>query len=189
MILRDARASDAARLLEIYAWYVENTAVSFEYDAPSLDEFLGRMERTTAKYPWLVVEEAGRVMGYAYAGPFKGRPSYDWSCEITVYLDHRARGRGLGRALYGALEEALGEMGLLNLYAYVSWAEVEDDILTRDSPRFHERMGYTLAGRFHRCGCKFGRWFDMVVMEKAIGPHDPDPEPVRWRGSGISIEG
>ena len=104
MTIRDAGPSDAPRMLEIYAWYVAHTAVTFETAVPSLDGFRERMSRTTERYPWLAAEEDGRVVGYACAGPFKGREAYDWSCETTVYLDHAARGRGLGRALYGALE-------------------------------------------------------------------------------------
>ena len=182
MTIRSANLGDASRLLEIYAWYVERTAVSFEYETPSLEEFRGRMVRTMEKYPWLVVEEDGAVQGYAYAGVFKGRAAYDWACETTIYLDRDARGHGLGRALYGALEAELKAMGILNLYACVTWPEAEDETLTLASPRFHARMGYAEVGRFRRCGYKFGRWYDMIWMGKDIGPHDPDPAPVRWRG-------
>ncbi len=182
MTIRSATPDDAPRLLEIYSWYVERTAVSFEYGTPSLEEFRGRMARTMEKYPWLVVEEDGAVLGYAYAGVFKGRAAYDWACETTIYLDRDARGRGLGRALYGALEAELKAMGILNLYACVTWPEAEDETLTLASPRFHARMGYAEVGRFRRCGYKFGRWYDMIWMGKDIGPHDSDPAPVRWRG-------
>ena len=181
MTIRSATLGDAPRLLEIYAWYVERTAVSFEYETPSLEEFRGRMARTMERYPWLVVEEDGMVRGYAYAGVFKGRAAYDWACETTIYLDRDARGRGLGRALYGALETELKAMGILNLYACITWPEVEDETLTLASPRFHAHMGYGEVGRFRRCGYKFGRWYDMIWMGKDIGPHDPDPAPVRWR--------
>ncbi len=179
MTIRDARPSDAEALLEIYAWYVKNTAVSFEYAVPTPDEFRGRMARTVAKYPWLVAEADGRLLGYACAGPFKGRAAYDWSCETTIYLDRDCRGRGLGRALYEALEAALSSMGVRNLYACIAFADPEDETLTLDSPRFHERMGYATVGRFHKCASKFGRWYDMVWMEKCIGGHESRPGPVR----------
>ena len=156
--------------------------MSFEYAAPTLLQFRERMERIQARYPWLVAEEDGRVVGYAYAGPFKGRKAYDWSCEVTIYLDRQARGRGLGRALYGALEAALRDMGVLNLYACIAVPEAGDEYLTLDSPRFHARLGYAEVGRFRRCASKFGRWYDMIWMGKTLGPHDPDPAPVRWRG-------
>jgi phosphinothricin acetyltransferase len=99
MTIRDARLEDAGELLDIYAWYVRHTAVSFEYEAPTLEAFRERLAATTAKYPWLVAEENGRLLGYACAGTFKDRAAYDWSCETTIYLDRNARGRGIGRAL------------------------------------------------------------------------------------------
>lgn len=186
MIIRDARLADAGELLDIYAWYVHQTAVSFEYEAPTLDQFRGRMAAVTARYPWLVAEEDGRLLGYACAGTFKSRAAYDWSCETTIYIDRNARGRGVGRALYEALEAALGSMGVRNLYACVAMADPEDEYLTLDSPRFHERMGYATVGRFHRCASKFGRWYDMVWMEKYIGGHEDSPGTVvPYRAEGI----
>lgn len=178
MNIRPATLADAGRLSEIYAWYVLNTAVSFEYDAPDAEAFRQRMARGMEKYPWLVAEAEGRVAGYAYAGPFKGRAAYDWSCETSVYVDREARRRGLGRALYEALEAALMSMGVRNLYACIALPEREDEYLTLDSSRFHARMGFVEVGRFHRCASKFGRWYDMIWMEKHIGAHDRDPVPV-----------
>ncbi|EKU71026.1 GNAT family N-acetyltransferase [Selenomonas sp. F0473] len=96
-VIRDARPEDAPRLLEIYAYYVEHTAVSFEYDVPTLAEFENRVRNTAARYPYLVAVRNGRTLGYAYAGPFVGRAAYRCSCELTVYLDRAARGGGLGR--------------------------------------------------------------------------------------------
>ena len=109
--IRNVSLADAPRILEIYAWYVEHTVITFEYDVPSLEEFEGRMRRTMQKYPYLVIERAGRVEGYAYAGPFVGRAAYDWACELTIYLDHDARKHGMGRALYEALADRLQATG------------------------------------------------------------------------------
>lgn len=178
--IRTATPSDAGRLLEIYGWYVENTAVSFEYEVPTLEEFRRRVENTLRRYPYLVIEEGGRVMGYAYAGPFKGRTAYDWSCEVTIYLDRDARRQGLGRRLYAALEAALGQMGIVNLYACIAVPAAEDEYLTLDSVRFHAHMGYREAGRFHQCGYKFHRWYDMVWMEKIIGRHCEEQPAVKF---------
>ena len=164
--IRNASLADAPRILEIYAWYVEHTVITFEYDVPSLEEFEGRMRRTMQKYPYLVIERDGRVEGYAYAGPFVGRAAYDWACELTIYLDHDARKHGMGRALYEALADRLQAMGILNLYACIGYPQVEDEYLTRNSARFHEHLGFALVGTFHNCGYKFGRWYDMVWMEK-----------------------
>ena len=115
--VRDASLEDAGRILEIYAYYVKNTAITFEYEVPSVDKFRSRMERTMRKYPYLVILRDGIIEGYAYAGAFIGRAAYDWSCEMTIYLDHGARKCGMGRILYDALQEALRQMGILNLYA------------------------------------------------------------------------
>ena len=103
--IRNASLADAPRILEIYAWYVEHTVITFEYDVPSLEEFEGRMRRTMQKYPYLVIERDGRVEGYAYAGPFKERAAYDWCCELSIYLAQDARKCGMGRRLYAAMEE------------------------------------------------------------------------------------
>ncbi len=170
-MIRDAALSDAPRLREIYAWYVTGTAVSFETEVPSVEEFRDRMRRITQRYPYLAAEEDGVVLGYAYAGPFKQRAAYDWSCEMTVYVDRDARGRGLGRQLYEALEARLKAMGILNLYACIAVPEREDEYLTFGSERFHARMGYARAGLFRKCGYKFGRWYSMVWMEKLAGGH------------------
>ena len=117
--IRDATLEDAERILEIYDYYVKNTAITFEWVTPSLDEFRDRMKRIMRRYPYLVVLKDGRVEGYAYAGPFVGRAAYDWSCELTVYLDRNARKCGMGKMLYGALENALRDMGIVNLYACI----------------------------------------------------------------------
>lgn len=171
MKIHNATAEDAKRLLEIYAYYVENTAISFEIDVPSLDEFRARIENTLKKYPYLVVEENGIIQGYAYAGPFKDRAAYDHSCELSIYLDVSSKGRGYGRLLYEALEKKLKEKGILNLYACIGDPIVEDEYLTKNSERFHRHLGFVKVGEFHKCGYKFGRWYNMIWMEKIIGEH------------------
>ena len=168
MKVRTATLEDAGRLLEIYSYYVTDTAVSFEYEPPSIGEFRERMEKTLSRYPYLVIEEDGIVQGYAYAGVFKQRAAYDRCCEVTVYVDRNARRRGFGRKLYEALEEELGKRGFLNLYACVAVPIGEDEYLTCDSELFHLKTGYEKVGEFHRCGFKFGRWYNMIWMEKML---------------------
>ena len=170
-MIRSATERDAERLLEIYGYYVEHTAISFEYDIPGLEEFRGRIANTLRKYPYLVLEEDGVVVGYAYAGVFKGRAAYDHCCEMTIYLDHDAKGKGYGRTLYNALEEELRKIGIINLYACIGDPIQEDEYLTKDSEHFHQHMGYTKVGEFHKCGYKFGRWYNMIWMEKIIDGH------------------
>ena len=168
MDIRSAKTEDAERLLEIYAYYVDNTAISFEYGVPSLQEFKQRIEHTLEKYPYLVLTEDGVIRGYAYAGVFKARAAYDHCCEMTIYLDHESKGKGYGRALYEALEKELADMGIKNLYACIGDPIEEDEYLTKDSERFHKHMGYEKVGEFHRCGYKFDRWYNMIWMEKII---------------------
>ena len=169
--IRRAAAADAECLLDIYAYYVKNTAVTFECSVPTADEFRARMEKTLTKYPYLVLEEGGAVRGYAYAGTFNEREAYNRSCEMTIYVDHTVKGRGYGRLLYEALEKELKALGILNLYACIGDPVTEDEYLTRDSENFHRHMGYEKVGEFHKCGFKFNRWYNMIWMEKIIGEH------------------
>ncbi|MCD8230314.1 MAG: N-acetyltransferase family protein [Clostridiales bacterium] len=169
--IRDAKLSDADRILEIYRYYVEKTAISFEYDVPSLESFQNRMKATMEKYPYLVIERDGFVLGYAYAGAFVGRAAYGWCSELTIYLDRHSQKCGLGRMLYEELEKRLREMGILNLYACIGYTENEDEYLTNNSAQFHAHMGFEQVGYFQKCGYKFGRWYDMIWAEKIIGEH------------------
>lgn len=180
MTIRDAGMKDAGRILEIYAHYVKNTAITFEYEVPTMDEFQKRIQRTLAHYPYLVIQQGGGIKGYAYAGPFVGRAAYDWSCETTVYLDRTSQKCGLGRKIYEALEDKLREMGILNLYACIGYPEHEDEYLTKNSADFHAHLGFTQVGEFHNCGYKFGRWYHMIWMEKVIGEHRAEQPPVKF---------
>ena len=126
MVIRTAKTEDAESLLKIYSYYVENTAISFEYVTPSPEEFRKRISDTLKKYPYIVIEEDGLIKGYAYAGVFKGRAAYDHCCEVTIYVDRDSKGKGYGRLLYDALEKALKNQGMINLYACIGDPEVED---------------------------------------------------------------
>ena len=171
MKIRSAVPDDAVRLLEIYAYYVKNTAITFEYDVPSQDEFRARIEKTLSKYPYLIAEEDGVILGYAYAGVFKDRAAYSHSCEASIYIEHDARRQGCGRSLYEALEEELKKRDIINVYACIADPIVEDEYLTKNSEGFHRHLGFEKVGVFHKCGYKFGRWYNMIWMEKLIGPH------------------
>ena len=171
IIIREAQEADARELLAIYAPYVEHTAVTFEYDVPSVDEFRHRIEMVQRKYPWLVAEVDGRVVGYAYASTFKARDAYQWAVETSIYVDQNMKRSGIGRQLHEALEQRLKAQGILNMNACISFIEPEDEYLTLDSVRFHEHLGYQTVAHFHQCGKKFNRWYDMIWMEKLIGEH------------------
>lgn len=178
-IIRVAEIEDAETLLEIYKPYVENTVITFEYEVPSVEEFEKRIEKVLKKYPYLVAELNGEIVGYAYAGDFKQRAAYDWSVETTIYVKKHMKKSGIGRKLYEALEEALKLQNILNLNACIGYPEKDDEYLTKNSTQFHEHMGYNLVGEFHKCGYKFNRWYNMVWMEKHIGEHKEYPLPVK----------
>ncbi len=175
--IRIATTDDATELLKIYSYYVEHTAITFEYDVPSVAEFRQRIENTLKKYPYIVATENNKILGYAYAGAFKARAAYDHSVETSIYVDRDARGRGIGSILLERLEELLKKMNILNVNACIAVPEQEDEYLTFGSVRFHEAKGYHTVGTFHKCGYKFGRWYNMIWMEKMLGEHtSPVPE-------------
>lgn len=136
------------------------------------------MTKTMQRYPYLVVVKDGQVEGFAYAGPFVGRAAYDWSCELTIYLNHNAVSCGMGRALYETLQRALHNMGILNLYACIGYPEQDDEYLTTNSADFHAHLGFVKVGEFHQCGYKFRRWYHMIWMEKILGTHSEAQPPV-----------
>ena len=178
--IRTASADDAAEILDIYSYYVENTAITFEYDVPSLEEFRERISQTLLRYPYIVAEKNGVIAGYAYAGVFKDRAAYDYSVEVTVYTHCSCHKQGLGRLLYTELEAMLRQMGITNLYACIGVPVGEaDEYLDNNSMDFHTHMGYALAGRFHKCGYKFGRWYDMVWLEKLISQHSENMPEIK----------
>lgn len=179
MKIRIATAEDAKELLEIYAPYVEKTAITFEYEVPSVEGFRERILHVLKKYPYIVAESDGQILGYAYAGVFKERAAYGWSVETTIYVRENQKGKGVGRRLYEALEWILAMQNILNLNACIACTKSEDEYLTNSSVQFHEHMGYRLVGEFRKCGYKFGRWYDMVWMEKHIGDHKENPEEVK----------
>ncbi len=171
MKIRTATPEDAARILAIYAPYVIDTAITFEYDVPSLEEFRQRIVGTLAKYPYLVAEEGEEIVGYAYAGVFKARAAYNHCVETSIYVKREAHGHGIGKALYLEFENRLKSQGIINVNACISWIDEPDEHLTHQSPEFHAHLGYERCAHFHKCGYKFGRWYDMIWMEKMIGEH------------------
>ncbi|MCI8441875.1 MAG: GNAT family N-acetyltransferase [Provencibacterium sp.] len=177
--IRVADSRDAPELLKIYAPYVKQTAITFEYKIPSLQEFADRIEKTLKSYPYLTAELDGEIVGYAYAGSFHERAAYRWAVETSLYIAGEHKRRGIGRALYLKLEEILAFQHIVNLNACIACPQQVDPYLTRDSIDFHRQMGFRLVGEFHQCGYKFGRWYNMVWMEKQIGAHLAQPPPVR----------
>lgn len=153
MRIRSATSADAARILEIYGPFVTDTAVSFETEVPTLEEMRNRIDETTQKFPWLVYEANNQVIGYAYAAPHRSRCAYAWSVEVTVYLDPKFHGQGIGRALYKRLFEVLREQGAVNAFAGIT-------LPNEASVGFHEAMGFKKIGQFKDIGFKLGKWWD-----------------------------
>lgn len=169
MPIRPATAADLPRILEIYAPYVEHTAISFEYTVPTLEEFTGRFLTITAQFPWLVWEEDGSILGYAYGSlPFE-RAAYQWSAEASIYLCPEARGRGIGKSLYAALEDILRRQGYRKVYAIITTAN-------EASVAFHKAVGYRHTATFPDCGYKFGTWYGTVWMEKDLNTWPAPPK-------------
>jgi phosphinothricin acetyltransferase len=170
-VIRDAVASDAARCAEIYAPYVHDTAVSFETAAPDAAEVSGRIAAALAAHAWLVLEDDGRVVGYAYAGPFMSRPAYRWACSVSVYLEVSRRRTGAGRALYLALFSRLAARGYREALAGIA--------LPNDaSVGLHHALGFTDVGTYRRVGWKLGRWHDVLWCQRSLAadsgpPSDP----------------
>ena len=175
LTLRFATHADAEALVAIYAPYILKTAITYEYEIPSTAEFARRIETYSAKYPYLVAELDGTPVGYAYASPLGSRPAFDWAVEAAIYIREDCKGMGIGKALYQKLEAILQIMGIRTMTAAVASVSHPDPYLTDASIRFHLRMGYTPVGTFRNAGCKFGRWYDLTWLEKAIGTYETQP--------------
>lgn len=181
--LRMVTPNDAPVLAAIYAPYVRETAISFEYEPPSNEEFAGRIREVLERYPYLAAVRGEEILGYAYAHPYGVRKAYSHSVELSVYIRRDCRGLGIGRMLYEAMEILLKAQNITNLYVLVAGVEVEDAYLTHDSQKFHLAMGYDYVGKLHKAGYKFGHWYDMITMEKLIAPHPEytQPDVVTWQ--------
>jgi len=166
MEFRLARPDDAAALLAIYKPYVEKTAITFEYDVPSLEDFEERIKTISADFPYLVAEEEGRILGYAYAGRYRERKAYDWVVELSIYLDENARGKGLGKALYERLLKLLAALNYQRAYACIT-------VPNPGSIHFHEKLGFSPIGVFEASGYKFEKWYGIAWLELALQEDGP----------------
>jgi phosphinothricin acetyltransferase len=171
-IVRDAVQNDAAACAAIYAPYVRDTVITFETEPPSDAEMAARIAAATRSHAWLVLEEGGRVIGYAYASPFKSRAAYRWSCEVSVYLEMGLRRSGAGRALYEVLLDRLSQRGFRIAVAGMT--------LPNDaSVGLHEAMGFEPAGINRRIGWKNDGWHDVAWVQRDLASGaDPPAEPL-----------
>ena len=181
MSIRPAVVADVPAMLEIYAPYVAGTTFSFEYTGPTLAEMEERFLQYTAKFPWLVWEEDGEVVGYAYASPMAVRASYQWSADASIYIKEDCHGGGIGRKLYTALEEELRRLGYYNIIAIIT----EENSGSR---AFHEKMGFQHLMDLPRVGYKFGRWLGISYYCKRIAEGEPASAPKHWDPSAWKTE-
>jgi L-amino acid N-acyltransferase YncA len=171
-LIRDATDGDAAACAAIYEPYVRDTAITFETDPPDAGEMASRIAAAASTHAWLVLEDDRRVVGYAYGGPFKQRPAYRWSCEVSVYLEPGLRRTGAGRALYVALFSRLTARGFRTAVAGMT--------LPNDaSVGLHRALGFEPVGTYRRIGWKNGAWHDVAWMQHTLASTEDPPVELR----------
>lgn len=173
-MIRTATLQDVPAILDIYRPYIIDTAYTFEYEVPSLQDFEARFLTISREFPWLVWEEKGEILGYAYAERPFTRTAYQWDADLAIYLRDDCRGKGIGRRLYTAVEDILRRQGYFVAYGVVTSAN-------EGSCAFHEAMGYEKTAEFPRCGWKFDRWYGTIWYEKRLQDGEPKQPPVGWR--------
>lgn len=171
-LVRAASVQDAAACAAIYQPYVTGTAITFETEPPTAGEMARRIEVALQTHAWLVLEEEGRVVGYAYATSFKERPAYRWACEVSVYLESGRRRTGGGKALYEALLARLAERGFRIAAAGMT-------LPNEASVGLHEAMGFQPVGTYRRIGYKLGAWHDVAWTQRVLGVDDGEPSEPR----------
>lgn len=171
-MLRMAVPADGERLAAIYAPAVTDRTTSFELTPPDAVEMARRVSALTARTPWLVLEERGKVLGYAYASPHRDRPAYQWSVEVSAYIDDAAHRAGHGRTLYSELFDILTAQGFVNAYAGIT-------LPNPASVGFHAAMGFEEIGTYEGIGYKFGRWHDVIWMHRLLAPRLPGMQAPR----------
>jgi L-amino acid N-acyltransferase YncA len=168
VIIRPVRLADAAAIAAIYAPYVTDTVITFELHTPDEAEMRARISAVTAAHPWLVAEEDGRVVGYAYGAPYRARAAYRWVAEVGIYLAMETRGRGIGRGLYTALLEALTGAGYVAAMGVMTEPNAPSTLL-------HERLGFRNVGTQPGIGYKHGRWYDVTFWQRDLAPRPDEP--------------
>lgn len=170
MEIRLAKEEDAAALLEIYGQYIDTT-ITFEYVLPSEEEFRRRIRETLMEYPYLVCEEHGKIIGYAYAHRAWERAAFQWNAELSIYLDKQCCSKGIGKNMYQMLMEILRLQGVKTVYASVTSPNPK-------SERLHQSLGFHFLGAYHQTGYKCNTWCDLMWFEKQIGAYEEKPSPV-----------
>lgn len=175
MIIRTATPDDATAVAAIYAPIVAATTISFELEPPGVNEMRARIEATLKRLPWLVaVNDAGQVVGYVYASRHRERAAYQWSVDVSAYVHERSRGRGVGKALYGRLFEALVELGYCQAFAGIALPNAA-------SVALHESVGFVPLGVYRRVGFKHGAWHDVGWWQRELKMVDQPAPPTLFQ--------
>ena len=168
--IRMASLEDCERIREIYAPYILHTAVSFETEVPSVEAFCERMKSIQSQFPWLVCEIDGKIAGYAYASKHGQRAAYQWSVDVSIYLDEAYHRMHIATDLYDAVLALVRAQGYFTAYAAIS-------VPNERSDAFHENYGFDLAGTLHNAGYKLGEWHDLKWYEYKLAPYPKNPVP------------
>jgi phosphinothricin acetyltransferase len=171
-LIRVTTKADAAQIQAIYAPVVENTIISFELEPPGVAEIEQRLQKTLEMFPWLVCEDKGQVIGYAYAGKHRERAAYRWAVDVSAYVKEGFRGTGVGRALYAALLPILAEQGFYNAFAGIA-------LPNPASVGLHEAAGFTPLGVYRQVGYKLGAWHDVGWWQRVLQSPEVPPRPLR----------
>lgn len=170
--IRLATPEDAAAMLAVYAPYVRETVITFEYEVPTLPEFRRRVEETLPRFPWLLAQDdAGSVLGYAYASPYHSRAAYQWGAEGSIYLCPEAQGTGLAAPLYRCLLKLVALQGIRSFYGCITHPNPA-------SEAFHRKLGFRELAIFPQAGYKQGRWLDVLWCCLPLGAKEDAPAPL-----------
>lgn len=167
---RLVKEEDAEEILSVYKPYIDNTAITFECESPTLEEFTLRIQEISKDYPYIICEENDKIIGYAYAHRQMERAAYQWNAELSVYIDGSHIREGLGKAMYRALIDILKLQKVKNVYGGVTSPNP-------NSEKLHEHFGFSNLGTYHQTGFKCGAWHDVTWFEKTIGEYSDNPEP------------
>lgn len=170
MKIQFVEKDDYQQILHIYQPYIEKTAITFEYDVPSIEEFSKRIDDIKKDLPYLVVKDENKVLGYAYASHYRGRQAFAWDVELSIYLDENITHQGIGTQLYDELMSLLKKQGYFRAYACITYPHPM-------SISFHQKYGFKMIGIFHQAGYKFDQWLDVAWMEYSI--QDGVPKPIK----------
>lgn len=168
--VRLATINDAQQILDIYSPCILSSSISFETQVPSVEEMQNRITNCLKKYPWIVCVIDGTIAGYVYASKHREREAYQWSCECSVYVHDRFRGRGIGKELYQLLFQILKLQGFRNVYAGITLPNAA-------SVHLHEHCGFVRFATYENIGYKFGNWHTVGWWKLQINNHDLNPPP------------